>query len=292
MSELAKRIAVAAVGIPTVLALVYLGGWFLALPVAALAVLGVMELDRIATAVGVRPSSALAAAGAGALVLLAAWRPSFATYAPWALGTIALVAASSLFGALWRRGPRERPLEAAGVTLFGVAWVGLSLSVVPLLHALPTGRSWAASAGDAWAGLAVITLPLASTWVGDACAFFAGSAWGNAKLAPSISPNKSWVGFWADLAGGAAAGGAWFALARPLLPGLAIGLPVALAIGALLGLGAVVGDLCESLLKRQAGVKDSGTFFPGHGGVLDRLDALFVTLPLAYVALALLGGGP
>jgi phosphatidate cytidylyltransferase len=145
---------------------------------------------------------------------------------------------------------------------------------------------------DPWAGLALIVLPLACTWVGDACAFFAGKAWGKAKLAPSISPNKSWVGFWADLAGGAVAAGAWYALAAPRLPGLRLGLPVVLAIGVLLGLGAVVGDLAESLLKRQAGVKDSGTVFPGHGGALDRLDALFVTLPLAYVALALLGGGP
>jgi phosphatidate cytidylyltransferase len=291
LSELAKRVAVAAVGIPAVLALVYLGGWFLALPLAALAVLGVLELDRIAKAVGVRPLTVLAGAGAAALVLLAAWHPSFATYAPWALATLGLVAASSILGALWRRGPTDRPLESAGVTLFGVAYVGLPLSFVPLLLALPTGRSWAASGGDAWAGLAVIALPLASTWVGDACAYFAGSAWGKAKLAPSISPNKSWVGFWADLAGGAAAAAAWYALAAPVVPGLALGLPVVLSIGALLGLGAVVGDLAESLLKRQAGVKDSGTFFPGHGGVLDRLDALLVTLPLAYVALALLGDG-
>jgi phosphatidate cytidylyltransferase len=137
----------------------------------------------------------------------------------------------------------------------------------------------------------VLALPLAATWTGDSAAYFAGSAWGKRKLAPTISPNKSWVGFWAALFGAGAAAVAWLLVAGPKLPGLTLGPGAAAVVGVLLGLGAVVGDLAESLFKREAGVKDSGTFFPGHGGVLDRLDALFVTLPLAYGALVALGGG-
>ena len=142
------------------------------------------------------------------------------------------------------------------------------------------------SSGSAWAGALVVALPLAATWLGDAAAFFVGSAWGKGGLAPSISPNKSWVGVWGGLGGAAVAGVVWFLVSGPRLPGLPVaGVLPAASIGALVGLAAIVGDLAESLLKRGAGVKDSGRLFPGHGGVLDRLDALIFTLPTAYAAL-------
>jgi phosphatidate cytidylyltransferase len=97
------------------------------------------------------------------------------------------------------------------------------------------------------------------------------------------------VGVWAGLAGAGAAGVAWWAVAGTLLPHQPVQSPIAAAgIGVLLGVGAILGDLAESLLKREAGVKDSGAVFPGHGGVLDRLDALTFTLPTAYAALMLL----
>ena len=183
-------------------------------------------------------------------------------------------------------------MASVAATLFGTLYVGLPFCVVPLLHTLPGQRAWG-DPGDAWTGLMVIALPLAATWVGDASAYFAGSAWGRgrSRLAPTISPNKSWVGFWAEAVGAGAVGGLWYVIVGGSLPGLAVGLPGSVGIGVALGLGAVVGDLTESLFKRDAGVKDSGTLFPGHGGVLDRLDALIFTMPLAYVALALLGGG-
>jgi phosphatidate cytidylyltransferase len=134
----------------------------------------------------------------------------------------------------------------------------------------------------------VVALPLAATWIGDAAAFFAGRAWGKGGLAPSISPNKSWTGAWAGLTGAGAAGLLWWAIARDVLPGQPLGPVSAAAVGVFLGISAILGDLAESLLKREAGVKDSGTLFPGHGGVLDRLDALTFTLPMAYAAFALL----
>lgn len=290
MSELAKRVAVAAVGIPLVFAIAYLGGWYLAVLVSAFAALGALELFRMVGRVGVRPLSAVGAVGAAALPALAAWREGFAPFAPWAIAVVGGVCGVSIVGALRFRAPADKPLAAVAVTLFGTVYVGLSLSVVPLLRELPRHRAWA-DGGAAWAGLTVIALPLAATWIGDAAAYFAGKAWGRSKLAPSISPNKSWVGFWADVAGGGVAGALWHAIAAPLLPGLPFGVVTSVAVGMGLGLGAVLGDLAESLMKREAGVKDSGTFFPGHGGVLDRLDALFFTLPIAYAALAALGGG-
>lgn len=291
MSELTKRVVVAAVGIPVVLRLVFLGGWYLAIPLSALAALGALELYRLGAGAGIAPLSPLGASGAAGLVLLAAWQPTLRGFAPWAVALLGALTASALVLAIFVRGPGKEPLSTTAVTLFGAVYIGLSLAVVPLLHSLPVLRGWAPDTGDRWSGVLVLALPLAATWVGDACAYFAGTAWGKSRLAPSISPKKSWVGFWADLVGAGAAAAVWFVVIQPRLPGLSLGLAVTVGVGVLLGLGAVAGDLVESLLKREAGVKDSGTFFPGHGGVLDRIDALTFTLPLAYVALALLGGG-
>jgi phosphatidate cytidylyltransferase len=170
-------------------------------------------------------------------------------------------------------------------------YVGLMLGFAPLLHGLPVASGWATGADAREAGLVVLALPLAATWIGDAAAFFAGSAWGRTrrKLAPSISPNKSWVGFWAGVAGASLAAVLWHAVASARMPALSVGGVGAMAVtGALLGVAAVLGDLVESLLKREAGVKDSGTFFPGHGGVMDRIDSLLFTIPAAYVLLWLL----
>lgn len=287
MSDLAKRWAVALVGIPAVLALLYLGGWPLAVPVAVLSALGALEVFRMATHGGVSPLKAIGATGAAILVLAAAWRPTFGAFAPLALGVLAALVGVTVVGALVARGPDEKPLAAIGTTLFAVLYAGLPLAFVPLLHALPGTHGWAN--GSHWAGALAVALPLAATWLGDAVAFFAGTAWGHGGLAPRISPNKSWVGVWGGLTGAGLAGAVWFLIASRRLPELPIaGVLVAALVGVVLGVGAIVGDLAESLLKRDAGVKDSGTLFPGHGGVLDRLDALIFTLPAAYVALVAL----
>jgi phosphatidate cytidylyltransferase len=285
MSDLTKRWAVAGVGIPAVLGLLFLGGWPLAVPVAVLAALGSLECYRMAAPGGVAALRSIGAAGAAGFVLAAAWRPTFEGFAPIALGLLVLLTCLALVGAIGTRRPEEKPLAVVAVTLFGAVYVGLPLAFVPLLHTLPETHSWSAQ-GAAWAGAMVVALPLAATWLGDALALFVGTAWGKGGLAPTISPNKSWAGVWGGLGGAGIAGAAWFLIVSPSLAGLPVHNPfVAALVGVLLGAGAIVGDLSESLLKRDAGVKDSGTFFPGHGGVLDRLDALLFTLPAAYVAL-------
>lgn len=288
MSDLAKRWAVAAVGIPVVLVLLYLGGWPLAVPVAALAALGSLECHRMAVLGGVAALRWVGAGGAAAFVLVAAWRPTFSDFAPLALGLVFALTGAALVGAIGTRRPEDKPLASVAVTLFGGVYVGLPLAFVPLLHALPDTHGWSLP-GAAWAGALVVALPLAVTWLGDAVALFVGTAWGSGGLAPSISPNKSWVGAWGGLSGAGVAGVVWFVVAGAELPGLPVPGPLAAVLmGVLLGIGAIVGDLAESLMKRDAGVKDSGAIFPGHGGVLDRLDALIFTLPAAYVALVAL----
>lgn len=308
MSELGKRVAVAAVGIPTVLLLVYLGGWFLSVPLAAFAAWGTHELSRMSAHSGIRSIEWIAAPAASTLVLLATWAESFQAFAPHALAVVGVSTAAAVVIAIWSRGPSGAPLASAAVTVFAAVYLGLALAFAPLLHALPTVAAWP-GAGSRVSGLVAVALPLAVTWVGDAAAYFAGTAWGKARLAPAVSPNKSWVGFWAAVGGGAFAGVAWLPVARaatgagvptpggvsgsvlPLVGSGITGIVVIAVVGAAIAVAAVVGDLVESLLKREAGVKDSGTFFPGHGGALDRIDSLLFTIPTAYVALVLLSRG-
>ncbi len=143
-------------------------------------------------------------------------------------------------------------------------------------------------------GPVALLVAMAIVWVADIAAYFAGRAFGRRKLAPSISPGKSWEGAFGGFVAVAVLG-----LAAASVPALSQGLPAQLlahwpapaAVLALVGLAAlsIVGDLHESLLKRQAGVKDSGTLLPGHGGVLDRIDAMIPTMPAAMLLHRLLG---
>ena len=292
--ELTRRWAVALVGVPLVLALLRLGGWFLGLPVAVLAAAGAAECYRLAEAKGVRPFREIGIAAAAGLVLAATRWPVFGDFAAPALAILAATAGIALVMGVLGRGAREAPLASIAVTLFGAVYAGLSLAFVPLIHVLPARGGWGRTEALAgWAGLLVVALPLVATWVGDAAAFFAGGAWGRnrRRLAPAISPAKSWVGAWAGVGGAAIGTVVWYFLAVPSLPGLPLPGPFAAAVaGATLGVAAIIGDLAESLLKREAGVKDSGRLLPGHGGVLDRLDALVLTLPLGYLILRLAEG--
>ena len=285
--KLWRRLAVAAVGVPTVVGLLYLGGWYITVPVAVLGALGARELYGMARGRNLRPFAGAGMLSAAGLVVLAGAFPSFPSLAPWALGLVAGLLVLSLGACLWLRGPDEHPLDATAVTVAGTLSAGLPLAMIPLLHALPQARGWTGAPASPWVGTFAVAFPVAATWVGDAVAYFVGSAWGRARLAPTISPGKSWVGAWGGLAGAGLATSVWYLLAHPALPGLPLAPAVVVALGVVLGAAAQVGDLVESLLKREAGVKDSGTLFPGHGGVLDRLDALTFTLPLGYVMLAL-----
>lgn len=134
--------------------------------------------------------------------------------------------------------------------------------------------------GPAWALVAIVLV-----WAADIAAYFAGKRFGRTKLAPRISPNKTWAGV-----GGALLGGAAFALvAGCALDVRGAGLAALAALALVAVAASIVGDLLESLLKRQANVKDSGTLFPGHGGLLDRFDSVFAALPVFVAGHALIG---
>jgi phosphatidate cytidylyltransferase len=123
---------------------------------------------------------------------------------------------------------------------------------------------------------------LVLVWIADTAAYFVGRTWGRRKLAPSISPGKTWEGAW----GGIAAALAYAMIGGTFLSGMA-GWWIYLIAGVLLAAISIVGDLFESAAKRQAEVKDSGTLLPGHGGILDRIDSATAVLPVAALLLSL-----
>ena len=285
--ELPRRLAVAAVGIPIVLGAIHLGGWALGGLITLAAVLGAGEFFNLVSARGGRPFAFAGMVGAGALVLLATADPRGESLGSWAAGGAVLFSLGLLGAAVWRRWPDDAPLGDVGATVFGVIYTGGALAFVPLLRDLP------ATVGGSTQGLlgaSFLLLPLLTTWAGDSAAYFVGRAFGRRKLAPHASPAKSVEGALASLVGAVVAAVIVVGWAEGAIPdGGALSPWVAAAIGVALSVAAQIGDLAESVLKREAGVKDSGRILPGHGGVLDRLDALLFAFPLAYVLLRLPG---
>jgi phosphatidate cytidylyltransferase len=276
VSELTQRVLFAVLAVPVVVGLAWLGGAPLATLLAVAAALAAWEFGRLAAASGARPLTGWLIGGAAAIPLLAHAAHLGLGVPP--LPIVALVVPMLLGVALWRRGVAGHPLAAVASTLLGIWYTGGLLSFAYALrhHRFAIGAA---------AGTALLFVPLVVTWVTDAGAFFVGRAIGGAKLMPSVSPGKTWSG----AIGGSVLGvvGAW-AFSRWVLQPVAqlgLGLGGVVVLGLTLSVAAQVGDLVESLLKREAGVKDSSRLIPGHGGILDRTDSLLFTLPLGYVLL-------
>jgi phosphatidate cytidylyltransferase len=284
-SNLVRRIAVAAVGIPLALGLAYWGGWPLAALLSLVGVLGVRELFAFAERQGVRPSPAFGYATAALIapVVYAGYvSPACREFLAraWPYG-VALWLLALLTWALAARRPTERPLGAAAITLLAVLYAGaLPAFLLPIRHGLHGTSSWA----GAW----LVFFPLVVTWVCDSFAMGGGKAFGGPRLAPTVSPGKTRSGAAAGVVG-ALLVALVFGLA--VFPRLGLDAPLGgvLIIGAVLSVVGQVGDLAESLFKREAGVKDSGTLIPGHGGVLDRLDSLYFVIPAAAALYRALG---
>ena len=270
-----RRVAVAVVAIPAALAIVWQGGWWLTGLVALIAVLGVREVYRFARQKGTRPFGAIGLPAA-ALVPVAVWMAvgpaawdwtAWVPYAP--LGLLAL-----LVVALATRRPDQHPMGGVAVTWFGVAYAAVLPSfLIALRHGTGLGER-------SWPGVWLAFFPVVLVWACDTAAMFGGKLLGGAKLAPVVSPGKTWSGtIVGGLAALAVAPGYYAVALKPY--GVMLELWQVLALGLVVGVVGQVGDLAESLLKREAGLKDSSNVIPGHGGVLDRLDSLYFVLPTA-----------
>ena len=273
-SEFIKRLAFALIAIPLVVWLVWTGGIALGLLLATVSALAVWEFYKLAIGCGSEPLW-------GHGVVLSALVPLFVQarfVGMWAppVSIVMLLVLELLTVALWVRGAEGKPLEVVGVTILGVFYTGgmLSFAYVMRYHQY---------AVEPLAGTLLVALPLLLTWGTDTGAMLVGSAFGVRKLMPSVSPKKTVVG---------AVAGATVAVIIAVLfvrfalqPYAKLTMPTVSAIVFGLGVSAAgqLGDLVESMLKRQAGVKDSSHLIPGHGGALDRVDSLLFTLPVAFV---------
>ena len=258
MSSFWSRIVVGAAAAPIVLGIVYLGGWWVFGLAAAAAGVALHEFWLLTRPL--RPIALAAYAGA-VLALLGAQLSGV----DWAVGGF-LATLPLAFLLHWVGTTRQSATVAIASTMLGTAWIGFGLAFLLLIRAFPDhGR------------LAAFAILLA-VFAGDTAAFFAGRMLGRHRLAPTISPGKTWEGFFAGAL--ATVFVMFIALYQDRDDYLSIGR--AIVLGVAIAIAAPLGDLFESALKRDMQVKDSGRLLGGHGGMLDRLDALLFAAPAAY----------
>jgi phosphatidate cytidylyltransferase len=265
MTPILSRILVAAVLLPLVVGLVYLGGWWLWALALSGGLLALHELYVMAREL--RPL-VLGGYVGFVLALLGLQLGDL----PWMLGGL-LSTFLFAFVVYGLGGVRQSATSSFAVTLLGVAWVGGGIGCLLLIRDIPEFGFWAVMA------------VLFTVFAADTGAFFVGRAFGRHRLAPAISPKKSWEGFAGGLV--AAVLVAFLVLYRDRDEFLTI--PEMLVLGLVIALASVVGDLFESAVKRDLDVKDSGRVLGGHGGMLDRLDSLLWAGPAAYFTILAFG---
>ena len=275
MSELTRRIIFAVIAAPASVALVYFGDWVLAIVLSVLAALAAWEFYRMARETGALP---LEPAG----IVLAALLPIAVHAQRLGVYTISLTAIVCLIlvlfaSTIWLRGPTGKPVSSVSITVFGILYAGLFSYIYAVRY-----HDYAVGAA---AGTVLVFLPILLTWATDVGAYTFGRTFGKKKLIPSVSPGKTVEG---------AVGGLGLAIIVCLLyvrfllmPYAQLGLTIqgAVLFAVVVSVAAQTGDLAESLLKREAGVKDSSRILPGHGGILDRFDSLLFVMPIALLLL-------
>lgn len=277
MNEFTWRTLFSLVATPIALYIVYLGGPVLVTLIGTMAGVAAWEFYRMSRAGGVEPLQTPGVA-ITALIPVAVHADRLGVIDV-SLRWLPVVAIVLLGMAIWLRGPTRRPGLAVAATLFGIMYAGLFTYAYALrYHRYAIG---------AVAGSVLLALPLVVTWITDVGAYLVGRTFGKRKLMPSVSPGKTIVGSVGGLTFAVIA--SWLYVTFLLEPYAHLSMrPVAvIAFGFLISVAAQTGDLAESLLKREAGVKNSSGLIPGHGGILDRIDSLLFALPAAYLLLDL-----
>ena len=252
-----------------------------ALSVALVSVGGTLEMYRAVKKQGGAPSEFLGILACVAFQIIA-WTHNGRQFGPFLPALLLLLVITTLLTELFKR--RPKPIVTIGTTLLGAVYVGWLFSYLTLLHGMQPGMIRFSGANipllippiaHTTPGEWLVIFVSACTWMSDTGALFFGKAFGRHKMAPNVSPGKTWEG---SLGG----------VLTSLLTGAALGwwlhLPMvhALGLAALCAIAGQIGDLCESVLKRDLGVKDFGAVLPGHGGILDRIDSMLFSAPLAY----------
>ncbi|MEW6685840.1 MAG: phosphatidate cytidylyltransferase [Candidatus Edwardsbacteria bacterium] len=292
---LPQRILVALVFIPIFLLLMWKGGWVFACLLIVIVATGVWEFYHLLEQKGIRTHRFLGIVIAAILSFSFLKRQGVLN--PEIVLTVGLLtilmldltpSLSASESHRFQRGPakggeekgrgqREGALLRLSGSIAGIIYVSWLFSHVILLRELPGVLEQ-----DYKLGFSYAFMPFAITWVSDTVAFFVGITLGRHKLAPSLSPQKSWEGTLAGILSATGTGVLYKVLLASYLTGLH-----SLILGMLVGIFALIGDLVESNFKRDAKVKDSSKLIPGHGGVLDRFDSIFFTAPVVYYYLRL-----
>lgn len=255
------RVISALAGVPLLIAIVMLGGWFLFVAVVMLAVLAQRELYAILSYRGFTGPRSIGYLG----TLFVLWYVYSGQ--SWVLPHFFTGLVIVLFTSQILQKETGNIINNIAMTLLGVFYPGLLFSYLFLLRAK---------------GVLPLLLIFVITWAYDSSAYFVGTAWGKHRLLPAISPNKTVEGTLGGLAAST--------LVAPLFAAsLGVSPWHLAALGFFLGCIAQVGDLVESMVKRYAGVKDSGKLIPGHGGILDRFDGILLTVPLGHFIFRLVG---
>jgi phosphatidate cytidylyltransferase len=272
-----KRVLTALILIPLVLVLVFLGPgwqWLFTLAVAAVAALAAWEYLGLAQKTGANPPRV-----AVVVAILALFAGNF-QWPDQTAATLGILSLGLLFYCTFSQ-PAEQMIAAASTSIFCLFYVGFTLLALPMLREETNGPS-------------LVAFLLCVVWAGDIAALYVGNAWGRHKLAPALSPGKTWEGALGSVAGSLLAAGGLLGLTHLFVTQwdkVWLSYPEDasywLVLAVVVNVAAQVGDLTESALKRSAGVKDSGCLLPGHGGVLDRVDALLVAAPVLWYALVI-----
>lgn len=265
------RILVAIIAIPVILGACYLGGWYFFLFVLAISLISFYEFCSISKSKGLNPNLFLGALGV-VLLLLNQYRTWVST-----INFVILYVVIILLVELFRN--KGSALSNLGATILGVFYLGLFGSTIIGIREFYPDIPGLYNRG----GYLIISM-LASIWICDSAAFWAGSSLGKHKLFPRVSPNKSWEG---------AIAGFIFAVVVMIIAKATIlyflTLKDTILMGIIIGIFGQVGDLIESLFKRDAAVKDSSALIPGHGGMFDRFDSFFFAAPIIYLYLIYIG---
>jgi len=267
-----KRVLTALVLAPLVLTIVFFGPkWLLTVAVAGVAMMAAWEFLALTEHRGAKPPR-LAVMVAITCLFLGNYQWPEETGTLFGLLSIGLLVYCTFSS------PVERALPDATSCIFALFYLGLTLITLPML-------------GEAANGPSLLAFLFLTVWAGDSAAMYVGRALGRRKLAPALSPNKTWEGTIGSLFGSVAAAGILLGVAQLLAQWGSVKLSFAdeawwhwLILAAVVNAAAQVGDLAESALKRSAGVKDSGSILPGHGGMLDRIDALLLAAPVLWYA--------
>jgi len=281
-ASLIQRIITGAVYVVVTLACIIAGNTFMLLPVLliVLAVFGAAEFYRIVSpampkilaVIGMVFAASMPLAISVAAAGFDDWNPILGTgdlRAVIALFYVTIIALAAYM--IWVAVNPQSKMRDVCASFFGAIYLGIPLSSLMLIREMNEGMLLA---------VAIVM----SIWAADSFAYLGGSLLGRHKLAPKISPKKSWEGLIAGTLGAIAF---WYIIPFAFM-GSASWI-TAIAAGVIVALAALLGDLFQSRIKREAGVKDSGTLLPGHGGILDRIDSLLLTAPLMFILLSTVG---